>query len=411
MYGMDFARRQRFGAAGMSPASFGAPSAAIMLSNETDGLAIDFTDLSMQIKDTTTPANAFAGDPNSKLTYTSPSTWWKRTRGGVWAANSTITTEYDETETVLGSGIWEQRTWLALNNRDGAQATWTKTNGTAARTATGPDNVSSSATTFTATSANATILQSITSASNARVTSALIRRRTGSGTIEMTQDNGATWTNITSGVTSAGYVRKSIAAQTIANPVVGFRLATSGDEIDFDLFGHEVGSFITPPVTVTSATVTRAADNISIATSAFPFAPTLGTWMSSTDGIKALNPATNENMVVGSSTPGLEYLRFSWTTDISCANGSLSPYGTLSGGKRITDPIKMAMAFSSPDDSVIVGNGVVLNSDTSGTAASAPTAIVLGSRSQTTSYVNGYIKKILYVPRRMTNPELVTVTT
>jgi hypothetical protein len=41
--------------------------ASILLGNEAQGLAIDFTDLSMVIKDTGTPANAFSGDPNDKL--------------------------------------------------------------------------------------------------------------------------------------------------------------------------------------------------------------------------------------------------------------------------------------------------------------------------------------------------------
>lgn len=45
------------------------PSAAdLLLGSELQGLAIDFTDLSMTIRDTTTPANNYQGSPASKLT-------------------------------------------------------------------------------------------------------------------------------------------------------------------------------------------------------------------------------------------------------------------------------------------------------------------------------------------------------
>lgn len=356
----------------------------------------------MVIKDQTTPANAFSGDPNSKLTYTSPSTWWKRTRGGIWAANSTITTEYDETETVLGFGVWEGRTWLALNNRDGAQATWTKTNGTAARTATGPDGVSSSCTTFTATSANATILQSITSASNARVTSALVRRRTGSGTIEMTQDGGATWTNITSGVSAAGYVRKGVTVQTLTNPQVGFRLATSGDEIDFDLFGHEVGSFWTPPVTVGGSTVNRAADNISLAASLFP-SSTVGLLavkfrMASVAAGQAyaaqLYETTGGNqMALGRNTAGGGVGEYDFYVQKTGADQAWLRSATAAANVSV----RLAAAYG-VNDFAFTPNGGTVQTDSLGNPPN-PVSLYIGRGNFGTNQINGHIASLIHLPR------------
>jgi len=49
----------------------GAPCGAVLLlSGEAQGLAVDFTDMSMVIRDTGTPANDFDDDPNDKLSYT-----------------------------------------------------------------------------------------------------------------------------------------------------------------------------------------------------------------------------------------------------------------------------------------------------------------------------------------------------
>jgi hypothetical protein len=62
-------------------------------------------------------------------------------------------------------------------------------------------------------------------------------------------------------VTSA-WTRVSIPTQTIANPTVGFKLATSGDAIGVFLVQNENGSFTTPGIPTTATSVARAADNI-----------------------------------------------------------------------------------------------------------------------------------------------------
>ena len=136
---------------------------------------------------------------------------------------------------------------LALLPRDLTNAAYVKTNCTAAKTATGTDGVANAASTLTATAANATCLQTITSASANRVTGAFIKRRTGAGVINMTQDNGTTWTPVT--VPAAwGSTPLVIPAATVANPVIGFQIVTSGDAIDIDWVQHELGAYITSPI-------------------------------------------------------------------------------------------------------------------------------------------------------------------
>jgi len=152
------------------------------------------------------------------------------------------------------------RTNLALYARDLTNAAWVKSNVSAVKDQTGIDGVASSASKITASAGNGTCLQSITSASDARFTSCYVQRVTGSGTINMTQDNGATWTAIT--VTSS-WTRVPIPIATVVNPILGFRIVTSGDAIAVDFVQHTKGEkFDTSPIATTAAAVTRAEDRV-----------------------------------------------------------------------------------------------------------------------------------------------------
>jgi hypothetical protein len=153
-----------------------------------------------------------------------------------------------------------------LHSRDLSNAAWsTKTNITAAKTATGLDGIANTATTLTATAADAIILQPITLASAARCASAYVKRRTGTGTISFTQDGGSTWTDITAQINGSTWSRVQITS-TLANPSVGFKISTSGDAIDVDCVQNEAGAVATSPIVTTTATVTRNAEALSYQT-------------------------------------------------------------------------------------------------------------------------------------------------
>lgn len=166
----------------------------------------------------------------------------------------------------------DTRTNVALWNRDLSNAAWTKTNTTAVKTQTGIDGVASSASLLTATAANGTCLQAIVLASSARYQSAYVKRVTGSGVVNMTTDNGATWTAVT--VTSA-WTRVTIPTQTLVNPTVGFRIVTNADAIAIDYVQNENGVLQTSPIATTTLAVARSADALSFAFSDLPRALTI----------------------------------------------------------------------------------------------------------------------------------------
>lgn len=151
-------------------------------------------------------------------------------------------------------GLWveQDRTNECLYCRDLTNAAWVKSNATAAKNQTGVDGSANAASSITASAGNGTVLQTITSATSTdRITSAFVKRISGSGTLEMTQDNGSTWTTVT---VTAAWTRVEIPYATLANPVVGFRIGTSGDSFAVDFVQEEKGNTISGPLATTSST-------------------------------------------------------------------------------------------------------------------------------------------------------------
>lgn len=145
------------------------------------------------------------------------------------------------------------RTNVVLWNRDLTNAAWTKTNITATMDVAGVDGVPNSATRLQSTAANGTCLQAITLGSSARFQSAYVKRLSGTSVIQMTMDNGATWTTVT---LTTSWTRVSIPTQTLANPTVGFKIVSTLNDIAVDLVQNESGTAATGAIPTTTVAVT-----------------------------------------------------------------------------------------------------------------------------------------------------------
>jgi hypothetical protein len=184
--------------------------------------------------------------------------------------------DYDpSTLAARGLLLEEARTNVVQRNRDLTNAAWTSTNVTAVKDQTGIDGVANSASRITATAGNGTCLQAITLASSARFQTAWVKRLVGSGVVNMTMNNGSTWTVISP---TASWTRVSIPTATLANPTVGFRLVTSGDSIAVDFVQNENGAFATSEIGTTTASVPRSAD------SAFMTGTNFSNWYNTSEG-------------------------------------------------------------------------------------------------------------------------------
>jgi len=302
----------------------------------------------------------------------------------------------------FGVLVEEARTNVCLHNRDLTDAVWTNTNITATMDQTGVDGVANSASSILATAANGTSLQNITLASSARFQTAYVKRITGFGTINMTMDNGITWTVIT--VTS-DWTKVTIPTQTLANPIVGFRIVTDTDEIVVDFVQNENGVFATSSIATVAATVTRAKDNISELLSAIPYNDAEGTVIinprsgSLHDSLNAEALALNS---VGGNNRLLEFQRL-------FAGGNASIFGTGIGSKSLGalndfTSFKVAVGYKVNDYAWSKDGGTV-GTDTVATVP-IPTTIFVGQFGATTHQWGGHVAYIEYLRRRITNTEL-----
>lgn len=166
-----------------------------------------------------------------------------------------------------------------INNRDLSNASWTKTNGTAAKDQTGIDNVANSASSFLAT-ANAATVQRIT-ATSSNVFSVYLKWIVTTGTIEITVD-GITWTDITSQMHATQWRRVFVANASAAQFQCGIRLSANTAKIAVDFAqGENAVGYPSSPVATAAATVTRSPDLPTLALSSI-------TGLSTTDFTVAL---------------------------------------------------------------------------------------------------------------------------
>ena len=182
---------------------------------------------------------------------------------GLFGAATSLAIVLEEVPTLV---IESAATNECLHGRDLTNAAWTKTNVTAAKNQAGIDGAANSASSITATAANGTALQSVTSASNTgRAFSAYAKWVSGSGGSLSYTIDGSTYTTTPF---TQGVWRKLQVTGTLANPTVGFKIPTSGDVFAIDFCQEETGSTASSPILTTGTSATRAADSPSYNTGA-----------------------------------------------------------------------------------------------------------------------------------------------
>lgn len=147
-----------------------------------------------------------------------------------------------------------------LHCRDLTQADYIKTNATPLLDQVGETGVANSASSLLATAGNATCLQTLVLADTDYAYSISIKRITGTGNIEVTDDNGGNWTDIKSSLSTTAWYRHSI-TRSQANPVCGIRIVTNTDKIAVDYNQLESGKIGTSRILTTTGAVSRATES------------------------------------------------------------------------------------------------------------------------------------------------------
>lgn len=332
-------------------------------------------------------------------------TAWNTAIGGTFARASTATyTKSGVVQTALsgatrfptdGSGnplglrLTGAQTELCIQNRDLTQAAWTATTATVAKDQTGADGTATSASSILATAGNATVLQSITSTSQNRITGAWVKRLIGTGVINMTQDNGGTLTPI---AVTATWTFFSIPQATTTNPILGFQIVTNGDKIAVDFVSHRAGAgigFISDVIATTTVTVATAIDSYS-----FPFAGgSAFTAMMKVNGLGITNGVNGALLDSGQNVADIIlYSPAANTQVLRTLNQTTILSGALLAGD-VSGTNKVALSGSGSGRAIST-NGTAAVTDANILVGTAVTSVFVGLESNATSSMFGNVNQI-----------------
>jgi hypothetical protein len=215
-------------------------------------------------------------------------------------------------------------------------------------------------------------------------------------------------TDVTSSINADTWTRVSILNETITNPAVCIKLATSGDAVDVDIAQTETGTVATSPIITYGAAVTRAADNITLATSLWPYQQNLSILVEWSDG-----PYINGRIVSLYGAANIRYFDLHRSSSPNLSNYTNHTNGGYMPGvnpSNFTGAHKYAVRYEDSN----------FKSATDGTLGTADTDIVVNVVA-TTLAIGGYpagttvgamgITRIALVTRSWSDAELQAVTT
>lgn len=217
-------------------------------------------------------------------------------------------------------------------------AAWTKTTTTVTANSFAAPNGTTTADTLTATGANSTTLGSLTTTANDHTFSVWLRRRTGTGTVEITAHSGGTWVAQT--ITS-DWARYSVTQTlTAGTRTPGIRIVDSGDAVDVRGAQLNVGA-LQPYYPTTVKNLLGFSESFENAA-----------WTKSNSYIQT-------NLLTWSE----QFDNAAWTKGNSSitANTTIAPNGTLTGDKVVEDTANNTHRVAATNISVTSGASYTLS--------------------------------------------------
>jgi len=370
-------------------------------------ISLAFNDLGNGAVDTAIGNQALLAAP----TFTRATVAACRLANGNWnlaVGNNTPRSHYHllaDGTLVYGGYLFEAAsTQLLTSARDLSNAAWVKTN-INITFANGMDGGVNNCSVLTSSLANGTCLQAFVTAAAQRTFSAWVKRRVGAGIIEITQDGGTTWTDITTQIDANNFRQVQVTGNTL-NPSIGFRIQTNGDSITVDCTQYEAGDCATTPIG-------GGARNSDILT--YPFTPVVqgvGTIYAELSSASIINPPSFkvETVQIDNSAANNVQLRVIPTSrdvDGTVNNvGVQADFVGLAGTANANFVYQSALAYNL-NDMGFCTKGIVTEQDSVGTP---PTDINRISMGVVSANASGCVKNFRYWPTRLLNSQLQVLT-
>jgi hypothetical protein len=274
---------------------------------------------------------------------------------------------------------------------------------------------------FTASAGNATVIRAAAIGTSAeRTFSVWLRRVTGTGSIQYTQNNGTNWT--TQAITST-WTRYTF-THTVDHRV-GIRIVTSGDAIEMWGAQLETGSGASSYIPTGASTVQRAADScVMTGTNFSSWFTSDGTFYYEFDNSRRVVTSANPTPVALGQYAAGDLIAILMNTGNVGSGASMTVWGsggtgvqqqTITGGLTVATGNKAAFAFSVSGKTSMgaLRNGISAAATTTGTV-NAKTILFIGGSGSGTALVRDWldapIQRIKFFPVQMTSAQLQALT-
>jgi hypothetical protein len=325
--------------------------------------------------------------------------------------------DYDPvTLAAKGLLVEEQRTNLILYSQEFDNAAWTSLGGALTITANTAESPDGSVTADTVTLSSSFKVQQITVTSGAVYTFSVWMKSatTSNYSIQLTEANGSGAVVVT---VTPTWQRFSLTftknAGTLAYPGLDQRSGGTSTSGSIYIWGAqlEAGAFATSYIPTAASTVTRSVDVASVGLSQFPHSTTEGTFVASVSALNAAAPSTAVNL--GDTTAGTERnqlrLNLNKADAVALIGGNIAGLASSANTTSSNTVAKMAYAYKAGDMAVVLNAGTVATSSLSAVPTASLMRLGMYVPGQPEA-LNGHIRQITYIPRRLTNAELIART-
>lgn len=348
-------------------------------------------------------------------TFTRATVAWTKLASGLWAevASGTARSGYIGADTAVGAygGYFPELAGTQLvtptaSIRDMTDGAWTAgATMTVAKDGTGIDGVANSCSRLTggATDSTNTAFQTLTAAASSRTYSVWLKRVTGTGTINITQDGGSTYTDVTASINSSTFTRVSLTA-SVLNAAFGIQVVTDTDVILADFNQFEAGAEATSPMA--SAGAARNGDVMT-----YPFAgnvdATQGTV--SAELSRAGSSTTVNRVAVGiNSAGGIPLWQISGQATTTMSVNDSTTTVTKTGLTDMSTGVRKRASSWGSGGLIVAGDGAAVASGAFDGNMNT-TSISIGCVGGIVQF-NGFIQNVRIWPQQLSDAQLISLT-